>query len=133
MPVIHVYEPALCCSSGVCGPDLDQALVRFTADVDHLKGLGADITRHNLASEPAEFAENGNVRSFLQVAGSAGLPLTAVDGVTVVTGTYPTRVQLLGYAGLGSVVAVPAGVAQLGLSETGDGGCGPAGCCQAPR
>ena len=49
MPVINVYEPALCCSTGVCGPDLDQALVTFTADVDYLRGLGADISRHNLA------------------------------------------------------------------------------------
>lgn len=128
MPVIHVYEPALCCSSGVCGPDLDQVLVTFTADFDHLRKLGADITRHNLASDPGGFAENDTVRSFLQVAGSEGLPLTVVDGVTVVTGVYPTRAQLLGYAGLGSVAA-PAGVTQLGLSEAGDGCCGPAGCC----
>ena len=80
MPVINVYEPALCCSTGVCGADLDQALVTFTADVDHLKSLGADISRHNLASDPAAFAGNDSVRSFLEVAGSEGLPLTMVDG-----------------------------------------------------
>ena len=72
MPVINVYEPALCCNTGVCGPDLDQALVTFTADVDHLRGLGAGISRHNLASDPAAFAENDSVRSFLG--------LTAVTG-----------------------------------------------------
>ena len=58
MPVINVYEPALCCSTGVCGPGLDEAVVTFTADVDHLKSLGADISRHNLASDPAAFAGN---------------------------------------------------------------------------
>ena len=42
--------PALCCNTGVCGPDLDQALVDFTADLNHLAGRGADINRHNLAS-----------------------------------------------------------------------------------
>jgi hypothetical protein len=129
MPAIHVYEPVLCCNTGVCGPDLDQALVTFTADLDHLKGLGADIARHNLANDPTAFAENDNVRSFLQVAGSEGLPLTMVDGVTVITGTYPTRVQLLRYAGLVSAVAAPMGVIELGLTETAGGGCGPAGCC----
>ncbi|MGO9080282.1 MAG: arsenic metallochaperone ArsD family protein, partial [Streptosporangiaceae bacterium] len=76
MPVIKVYEPALCCSTGVCGPDLDQALVIFTADVGYLRGAGADISRHNLASDPAAFAGNDAVRSFLEVAGSEGLPLT---------------------------------------------------------
>ena len=102
MPVINVYEPALCCNTGVCGPDLDQALVTFTADFGHLRGLGADISRHNLASDPAAFAENDSVRSFLEVAGSEGLPLTMVDGVTVATGRYPARDQLLRYAGLAS-------------------------------
>jgi Arsenical resistance operon protein ArsD len=133
MPAIHVYEPALCCSTGVCGADLDQALVTFTADLDHLKGLGADIARHNLASDPAAFAENDNVRSFLQLAGSEGLPLTMVDGVTVSTGSYPARVQLLRYAGLADAVAAPMGVTELGLTETAGGSCGPAGCCQGSR
>ncbi len=128
MPVITVYEPALCCNTGVCGPDLDQALVTFTADLDHLRGLGAEISRHNLASDPAAFAENDNVRSFLRVAGSAGLPLTLVDGVTVVTGTYPTRDQLLRYAALDSAAA-PAGVTELGLTEITGDSCGPDGCC----
>ena len=42
------------------------------------------------------------MRSFLQVVGSDGLPLTVVDGVTVMTGGYPTRAQLLAFAGLGT-------------------------------
>jgi len=133
MPVINVYEPALCCSTGVCGPGLDQALVTFTADFDHLRGLGAEISRHNLASDPAAFAENASVRSFLEVAGSAGLPLTMVDGVTVATGTYPARDQLLRYAGLVSAVAAPAGVTELGLTEITGDSCGPAGCCEGSR
>jgi len=141
MPVINVYEPALCCSTGVCGPDLDQALVTFTADFGHLRSLGADISRHNLASDPAAFAGNDSVRSFLQVAGSEGLPLILVDGVTVAAGRYPDRDQLLRYAGLADAVP-PAGATELGLTavtaDAGDtagtggtgGGCEPAGCCQ---
>ena len=35
MPAIQVFEPALCCNTGVCGPDVDQALVSFTADLNH--------------------------------------------------------------------------------------------------
>ncbi|MGO9163198.1 MAG: arsenite efflux transporter metallochaperone ArsD [Streptosporangiaceae bacterium] len=128
MPVIKVYEPALCCSTGVCGPDLDQALVIFTADVGYLRGAGADISRHNLASDPAAFAGNDAVRSFLEVAGSEGLPLTMVDGVTVATGRYPARDQLLRYAGLASAAA-PAGATDLGLTAVTGDGCGPAGCC----
>jgi len=132
MPVINVYEPALCCSTGVCGPDLDQALVSFTADVDYLRGLGADISRHNLASDPAAFAGNSTVRSFLEVAGSEGLPLTLVDGVTVATGRYPARDQLLRYAGLAGPSA-PEGVTDLGLTAVTGDGCGSAGCCEEAK
>lgn len=98
-PAIRVFEPALCCNTGVCGPDVDQALVTFTADLDHLKGMGVDIERHNLANDPAAFAAQPAVRDSLKLAGSAGLPLTLVDGVTVATGSYPSRMRLLQLAG----------------------------------
>ena len=55
-----------------------------------------------------------------------------VDGLTVMTGTYPARVQLLRYAGLVSAVAAPVGATELGLTETA-GSCGPAGCCEGSR
>ncbi len=129
MPSIHVYEPALCCNTGVCGPDVDQALVDFTADLDHLSARGADITRHNLANDPLAFAQDATVRAFLEVAGSDGLPLTLVDGVTVMTGGYPTRAQLAKYAGLESE-SLPSGPSLLTMVDGDDaGGCGPSGCC----
>jgi arsenite-transporting ATPase len=132
MPEIHVYEQALCCDTGVCGPDVDQALVTFTADFTKLKGVGADVARHNLANDPSAFAGNETVRAFLEVAGSEGLPLTLVDGVVAQTGTYPTLAQLLRYTRIGGVtqgVSVPQGVTQLGLTDKSGGCCGPAGCC----
>lgn len=139
MASIRVFEPALCCNTGVCGPDVDAALVTFTADLAHLKERGADIERHNLANDPLAFAAEETVRSFLQVAGSDGLPLTLVDGVTVRTGEYPTREQLLRYAGLTAQAGtdeaaadqpvVPEGAATLGVAATAGGCCGSSGCC----
>jgi Arsenical resistance operon protein ArsD len=132
MPAIHVFEPALCCNTGVCGPDVDQALVNFTADLNRLKELGADVQRHNLANDPSAFAGSDTVRAFLQVAGSDGLPLTLVDGLTVMTGVYPGREQLMRYAGLGAEPqgsTVPQGVTELGLTEKSGESCGPTGCC----
>jgi arsenite methyltransferase len=117
-PAIHVYEPALCCNTGVCGPDVDQALVDFTADLNHLVGKGADISRHNLANDPSAFAADDAARTFLQLAGSEGLPLTTVDGVAVMTGSYPTRAQLLKFAGLTDEAAVvPTGMVELDVIE----------------
>jgi hypothetical protein len=65
MRTIRVYEPALCCNTGVCGGDPDQGLVEFTADLAHLQSLGADIARHNLANDPTAFATNDTVRAYL--------------------------------------------------------------------
>ena len=100
MPVIRVFEPALCCNTGVCGPQLDQELVNFTAAVSELKTRGVDIERANLASEPSQFAHNPVVVNFLRTAGSEGLPLTLVDDVTVLTGRHPRLEELERYAGL---------------------------------
>ena len=99
MPVIRVFEPALCCNTGVCGPQLDQELVDFTAAVSELKTRGVDIERANLASEPSQFAHNPVVVNFLRTAGSEGLPLTLVDDVTVLTGRHPRLEELERYAG----------------------------------
>ncbi|WP_405177903.1 arsenite efflux transporter metallochaperone ArsD [Nocardia sp. NBC_01377] len=134
MPTVEIFEPALCCNTGVCGPDLDQALVEFSADMDWARRQGAAVIRYNLAGDPMAFATSDTARKFLEVAGSEGLPLVVVDGVTALTGRYPTRAQIAGWAGLAAVesaseaVVAPAGIALLGLSETE--GCQPdSGCC----
>ena len=53
MPAIRIFEPALCCNTGVCGTDVDQALVDFTAHFTALKKAGVDIARTNLGTAHA--------------------------------------------------------------------------------
>ncbi|QWT23299.1 arsenite efflux transporter metallochaperone ArsD [Subtercola sp. PAMC28395] len=131
MTAIRIYEPALCCDTGVCGADVDQGLVDITATVRSLQELGVDIERHNLASDPLSFTTDETVRAFMHVVGSTGLPLTVVDGVTVATGAYPSREQLLAFSGLDTPVAANQGRTQLGLAEKSASGCcgGASGCC----
>ena len=130
MPAIRIYESALCCDTGVCGPDVDPALLEVTADVRHLQGLGADIVRHNLASDPAAFTTDESVRGFLHTVGSKGLPLTLVDGVTVAVGSYPDREELLGFAGLATEAAATEQTRpDLNLSEKSGGCCGGSTSC----
>lgn len=124
---IRVYEPALCCNTGVCGPDVDDALVRFTADLGYLRDAGVDITRHNLANDPGAFAEDPTVAGFLRTVGSAGLPLVLADGVTVAVGRYPDREELLRLAGRAAQPDPgPAAAADAGGCC---GGGAPSGCC----
>jgi hypothetical protein len=123
MAAIRIYESALCCDTGVCGADVDQGLIDITATVRSLQDRGLDIQRHNLASDPLAFTTEPAVQSFMTLVGSTGLPLTVVNGVTVATGSYPNRQQLLAFSAidLGAPAptspAVPTGRTQLGLTD----------------
>jgi hypothetical protein len=98
MSVIQVFDPALCCSTGVCGVDVDQQLVSFSADIDWAKQLGAQVERFNLAQQPMAFAENSVVKSFLERSGQEALPLILVDGEFALAGRYPHRTELARWA-----------------------------------
>ena len=129
MGKIEVFEPALCCATGVCGEDVDQGLVTFSADMDFIRARGGDIVRYNLASEPQAFAANDAVKAFLHVSGSAGLPLVLVDGVTAMTGRYPDRLQLAIWSGLDAMTPVGEGLGLTDANESAGGCCGGSGCC----
>ena len=109
MSTIQIFDPALCCSSGVCGADVDQALVSFSADIDWAMKNGAQIERFNLAQQPLAFAENAVVKGFLQRSGAEALPLILVDGEMALAGRYPLRAELLRWAGISAPEAKPAG------------------------
>lgn len=94
MKTIEVYDPALCCSTGVCGPSPDPALAQFAAALESLKGSGCSVTRYNLAQEPLAFARNEAVKAILQGSGDAALPLIFVGGDLCFRGVYPTVEQL---------------------------------------
>ncbi|MDZ7669116.1 MAG: arsenite efflux transporter metallochaperone ArsD [Gammaproteobacteria bacterium] len=100
MTTIQIYDPALCCSTGVCGVDVDQALVSFSADADWARQNGAQIERFNLAQQPIAFAENAVVKSFLERSGQDALPLVLIDGEMALAGRYPTRSELARWANI---------------------------------
>jgi hypothetical protein len=84
----------MCCSSGVCGPDVDPKLARFAADLDWLKSQGVLVQRHNLTQNPAAFVENDLVKTALTEQGEAALPVLLVNGKVAATGRYPGRGEL---------------------------------------
>jgi len=124
MKSIQVFDPALCCSSGVCGVDVDQQLVAFAADVGWAKQEGASIERFNLAQQPMAFAGNAAVKSFLERSGAQALPLVLVDGEVALAGRYPSRVELARWCGL-EVAAQP----QLEPAAAAPGNCCSGGRC----
>ena len=107
MTTIQVFDPALCCSTGVCGVEVDAALVGFSADVEWARGQGASIERFNLAQQPMAFADNAAVKGFLERSGPEALPLVLVDGEVALAGRYPNRSELRRWAGLTQPVLQP--------------------------
>ena len=94
MSKVQVYDPAMCCSTGVCGPSVDPVLPQFAADLEWLKSKGIDVERYNLAQQVAAFAANPVVKQALNSKGTKCLPMLLVDGEVKSEGVYPTREQL---------------------------------------
>ncbi len=104
MPKLQVFDPAMCCSTGVCGPSVDPALAQFASDLEQLKAAGVMVERYNLGQEPAAFVGNPVVAAAIRGRSDA-LPLLLVDGEIVSQGVYPRRDDLYRLVGLAPAAA----------------------------
>jgi AhpD family alkylhydroperoxidase len=98
--VVEVYDPPMCCPSGVCGPDPDPQQARFSADLAWLRHKGVEVRRHNLAQEPLVFAQNPEVKRVIDETDGKGLPAILLDGKVKQHGAYPSRSDLASWLGL---------------------------------
>lgn len=99
MKKLEVFDPAMCCSTGVCGVDVDPVLVQFAADLAWAAGQGVAVQRYNLGQEPQAFAANPAVVKEME-GGMDRLPILVIDGHIASTGLYPSRAQLAQKLGL---------------------------------
>jgi len=121
MPKLEVFEPAMCCPTGVCGVSVDPVLVQFNADLQAVAAGGVDVVRHSLSHDAAAFAAHADVVKELQ-AGMDRLPVVTVDGRIVSTGVYPTGAQLWQKLGM------PIPSADKPRVKLGGCGCAPGTC-----
>jgi|SRR5271157_5332999 len=94
MTKVEVFDPPMCCSTGVCGPGVDPALAQFAADLHWLANQRIAVERHNLAQQPQAFAASEVVKTALKQHGNECLPLILLNGAIVSQGRYPTREEL---------------------------------------
>ena len=127
MKTLTIFDPALCCPTGICGAEIDQTLVNFAADLDWLKREGVQVKRVNLSQEPALFAENEQVKSILQNSGVEGLPVILANDELQSSGQYPDRAQLAQMAGV-----TAAGSAEQASVPTTTGCCGQDSAADKP-
>ncbi|MEH7005387.1 arsenite efflux transporter metallochaperone ArsD [Priestia megaterium] len=94
MKKVEIFDPAMCCSTGVCGPSVDPELTRVASAVFALEKKGFDITRYNLTNEPDKFIDQTEVNKILMSKGPDALPVVLVDGEVEKVGSYPTNEEL---------------------------------------
>ena len=97
---LEVFDPAMGCSTGVCGPAVDPALPQFAADLEWLKSKGIGVDRYNLAQQVAAFTANLAVKKALNSKGTKCLPMVLVDGEVKSEGAFPTRGQLAAFVSI---------------------------------
>jgi AhpD family alkylhydroperoxidase len=97
---LKVYDPAMCCATGVCGPNIDKALVEFAGAVKTVVAHGVSVDRWNLAQQPQAFTENLQVKDLLAKLGVKGLPFIFVSDELQWTGRYPTAEELFFWFGI---------------------------------
>jgi AhpD family alkylhydroperoxidase len=100
MAKLEVFDPAMCCDTGVCGAEVDPLLPRFAGDLEWIKSNGVTVRRFNLAQEPGAFVANPAVKKILDETGGDGLPVITLNGAVVSQGSYPTRAALARLAGI---------------------------------
>ena len=122
--VVAIYDPAMCCATGVCGPAVDPALLALTRDIRWLEKQGVTVQRYGLSQEPQAFVQQPRITGLMQAFGDKALPATLVDGEVLMFGRYPTRDEMI--AALSGTTNSPDD------SRAGDAGgcCAPgSGCC----
>lgn len=111
----------MCCSTGVCGTDIDQVVVDFSADVQWLKPRDVQVDCYNLAQQPMSFVQNEKAIASIGTSGAEGGLLLLLDGEIVMAGwRYPKCVELVRWFG------IP--LEKVGLAPTFSSG-GKTSCC----
>jgi hypothetical protein len=93
MKTIQVYDPPMCCSTGLCGTEIDPALVSFAALLTELSQKGVKVERYNMGQQPMAFVQNPTVKNLLDKESTEALPLILLDGEVYLKGRYLTDAE----------------------------------------
>ena len=135
---VQIFDPEMCCTSGVCGTAPDPTLIEVNGLVERLKSEGASVARYQLSRQPHAFTAAPAVYQLLLKSGTQALPAVLVDDVLVAAGAYPTYEQIQARQPVAAAVpvAVSAGAATSSAdsdtdatAEDGGCSCGSSGCC----
>ncbi len=93
---IEFFEPAMCCTTGLCGPSVDEHLVRLNEDLKRLQAEDPDliVERYAINQQPFKFRDNADVYRLVTGNGKKILPITVIAGAVVKTKSYPSYEEM---------------------------------------
>jgi len=92
--VVELFDPPMCCPTGMCGPNLDQTLVDVNQMILDLQSQGVPIARYQMTSDPNAFLRNEDVMRLVRERQMEALPITVVNGKVVKVGAYPSLAEV---------------------------------------
>lgn len=122
MSKVEIFDPAMCCSTGICGPGVDPELLRMATIVNSLQMAGKDIKRYNLSDVPQAYIDNKAVNEVLLKEGVEALPIIIVDGKVMKKAGYPSNEELMEWTGIKAEELVAVMLKEKLKESTG-------GCC----
>jgi arsenite-transporting ATPase len=97
---LEIYDPPMCCPTGLCGPFVDPAMMQFISDIKWLQSQGIAVERYNLTQQPDAFVGNKLLQESMEKDGTDCLPMILANGEIVAKGHYPERSDLARFVGL---------------------------------
>jgi hypothetical protein len=91
---VEFFDPPMCCSTGLCGPTIDQTLLDMNEMVQTLQRANLRVERYQMASHPNAFLGNTEVMKLVREKEMTALPITVVRGKVIKVGAYPTSDEI---------------------------------------
>ena len=121
-----IYEPAMCCSTGLCGVSVDPELLRISTVLSNLEKNGVKVERYNLSNAPQEFVKNKEINALITKSAD-NLPAIVVDGKIVITKRYPTNEEFKSLLGVSASFIGEKETMKVKVHKSGSEGCGCSG------
>ncbi|MEA4972468.1 MAG: arsenite efflux transporter metallochaperone ArsD [Candidatus Metalachnospira sp.] len=131
MKKMKIFEPAMCCETGLCGVGVNPDLLRISAVINTLKNNGIVVDRYNLSNAPMEFVNNKVINAYINAHGPEGLPVVTVDDEIIITGRYPSSEEFTKLLNLPvGILSEQRNAVNVKGARKKSGGCNcKGGCC----
>lgn len=91
---VEIFDPPMCCPTGLCGPTIDSTLLDVNEMVLRLQSQGVAVERHQMSTQPQAFLNNAEVYRLVREQQLAALPITTINGKVIKVGAYPTLAEV---------------------------------------